>query len=88
MLNRVLVGVQIPGSVPTGALYYTTHYGIPAPLNNPNMTITPIARETYAKGGDWKYTFLCSGCLSLSKNEPGFGAALGSATFGQAYVSL
>jgi hypothetical protein len=72
MLNNILVGVQLSGPQPSGALYMARSYGIPPPFSSPNVTLTPIASDTWAKGNNWKYTFLCSGCL---KTDGTFGLA-------------
>lgn len=83
------LGVQITASGPQGALYFTDHYGIPPISNKANVTLTPIARETYSKDGNWKFAFLCKGCLSVNRDESGFSSAtMGQpAEFGFAYVS-
>jgi hypothetical protein len=88
ILNKICEGVEIPTSGPKGALYFTDQFGIPPVASKPNVTLTPIARETYAKDGNWKFTFLCEGCLSLNRDESGFSTAtMGKpAEFGFAYV--
>jgi Cytochrome domain of cellobiose dehydrogenase len=87
MLNKVLVGVQVPASGPTASLYWTDHFGIPPPLAKTGANVTILPAHTWAKGGEWKATFLCSGCLSFVKDQPGF-SGNGPAAFGFAYVSV
>jgi Cytochrome domain of cellobiose dehydrogenase len=88
MLNKIIVGVQISGAAPSGSLLWATRYAVPSPLSNPNVTISSIAAETYVRGSDWKYTFLCKGCLSQTQNDPGHGSSGGQTTFGYGYVSI
>jgi cellobiose dehydrogenase-like cytochrome len=73
MLNNLLVGVQLTGQQPSGALYMARSYGIPPPYSSANVTIKPIASDTWIRGNNWKYTFLCSGCLT--KQDGAFGLA-------------
>jgi len=64
MLGNILVGVQFPTDKPEGGLYFAEAYGPPDPLQRPNVTLKTIERESYGKRNEWKYTFLCQGCLA------------------------
>lgn len=84
MLGNLLIGVFLNGPTPTGKLLFAQDYGMPEPFGQTNVTISTIASETYSKDGEWKYTFLCKGCLSTN---PALKTAAGPAPFGWAYSS-
>jgi len=83
MLGNRLVGVTVSGT-PKGSLLFAQDYGMPEPWGQANVTIATIAADTYIKGDEWKYTFLCKGCLSTNPQLKG---PNGLAGFGWAYSS-